>query len=580
MKKIVNFLALTVLLSTIILFTATSFAQAQTEISLTAIASGSYGRNTPDRAVDGNLSTYWNGPFSWSGRTCWLRLDSGDTYSLSSISIWWHNRYGATNYDIQISSDGSSWTSLYTGLSSTGGATNPHLVTYDLSGNARYVRIYIKRAQRYYPRIYEVKIYGQPPNQPPTADAQADPTSGEAPLEVQFTGGGQDPDGSIASYSWDFGDGQSSNQQNPTHTYQNPGTYTTALTVTDDDSATDDDDVTITVTEPMNQLPAAQAGADPTFGEAPLEVQFTGIGQDPDGTIASYHWGFGDGQTSDEQNPTHIYENLGTYVATLTVTDNDGATGTDSVIISVMPEAPEGIPHLIRFQGRLTDKDNKPLTGTYDITFGIYDTEEGGVPEWSETHTNVQITNGILNVLLGSINPIDLPFDEHYWLSTEIGNDGEMQPRQRITSVGYTYRTEFAQKGGTVAYTTQGEITKTLSSSLSIHLEAVPTSVKLYIWGEPTAEQHYPDGLSVKIDGVDKTSTLLALANANWGTNETKLGDGTGSHPLVFGAGGATGTGVLDITALIPWSPGEHTVEFSHSVATKAKVRCNAYINY
>jgi len=206
------------------------------------------------------------------------------------------------------------------------------------------------------------------PNQPPTANAGALPISGEAPLEVTFTGGGYDSDGSITGYSWDFGDGTSSMTQNPIHAYDNAGTYTATLTVTDDDGATDSDTVVITVTEPANEPPTANANAIPVSGEAPLQVQLTGSGTDPDGTIASYNWDLGDGTVSTLQSPVHTYQDPETYNVILTVEDDDGATTTDSVLITVDEPAPppppsvsKEIPHFIRFQGRLADKSNMPF---------------------------------------------------------------------------------------------------------------------------------------------------------------------------------------------------------------------------
>jgi PKD repeat protein len=87
-----------------------------------------------------------------------------------------------------------------------------------------------------------------------------------------------------------------------------------------------------------NISPVAVASASPTTGEAPLEVNFSGSASDPDGTIVSYEWNFGDGNTSDQQSPTHTYSTAGDYTATLTVTDNDGATGSDSLTITVTSE--------------------------------------------------------------------------------------------------------------------------------------------------------------------------------------------------------------------------------------------------
>lgn len=71
-------------------------------------------------------------------------------------------------------------------------------------------------------------------NSAPTVTISANPTSGQAPLIVEFTSNAQDVDGTIASYLWNFGDSNVSTQANTTHTYTEPGTYTATLTVTDD----------------------------------------------------------------------------------------------------------------------------------------------------------------------------------------------------------------------------------------------------------------------------------------------------------------------------------------------------------
>lgn len=500
------------------------------------------------------------------------------------VYVWWPNPYSDTlNVPYIIHYSGGVET-VYVNQGKNYGSKTWKLIgkwQFD-KGSTGYVEVQNKTTSTSSQYVYADAmkfVYVGIPNNPPMANASSDKITGDAPLIVNFYGTGTDSDGTIAGYKWNFGDNSAEvTQQNPTHTYQNPGTYTATLTVTDDKGAAGTDSLNITVNlPPLNKPPVAIPSASPTTGEAPLEVHFTGSGTDSDGTVISYSWDFGDGNTSTQQNPVHTYQNAGVYLASLRVTDNEGATGTVTIAISVMTQQ---IPHLIRFQGRLTDKNKIPLSGSYDITFRIYDAEQGGNLEWGETHADTNITAGMVNVLLGSINPIDLKFDKHYWLSTKVGSDAEMTPRQMITSVGYTYRAEFAAKGGTGAYTAQGEISDTLSSKLSMHLEGAPSSVKLYIWGEAASGGGYPDGLIVEIDGIDKTSALLALADNNWGASETQFGNGTASHPLVSGANGITGTGGLDITALASWSLGEHTIVFKHSATIKAKVRYNVYVSY
>ncbi|WP_255498146.1 PKD domain-containing protein [Nakamurella sp. PAMC28650] len=172
-----------------------------------------------------------------------------------------------------------------------------------------------------------------PPNVAPTASFTSTATN----LSVAFNGSASaDPDGTIASYSWDFGDSTSSTAVSPTHLYTAAGTYTVVLTVTDNQGATGTKSVTITVTTPPNVAPTASFTSTATN----LSVAFNGSASaDPDGTIASYSWDFGDSTSSTAVSPTHLYTAAGTYTVVLTVTDNQGATGTKSATITVTTAA-------------------------------------------------------------------------------------------------------------------------------------------------------------------------------------------------------------------------------------------------
>ncbi len=163
----------------------------------------------------------------------------------------------------------------------------------------------------------------------PIANPSAVPTSGFAPLFVNFTGdftGGNGP----FEFFWDFKDGTNSTVQNPSHTFS-AGTYNVSFTVTDDDSDSDTGYVFITVT--ADSQPVADASAVPTSGTAPLFVAFTGDvtgGNSP----FEYFWNFKDGTNSTMQNPNHTFS-AGVYNVTFTVTDNDLDQDTDSVVITV-----------------------------------------------------------------------------------------------------------------------------------------------------------------------------------------------------------------------------------------------------
>ena len=184
-------------------------------------------------------------------------------------------------------------------------------------------------------------------NQPPLAVADAEPAGGRAPLTVLLYGGdSSDSDGQVVAYNWRFGDGQSATSPVAEHVYAQEGDYVATLTVTDDEGGIDTAEVLISVEAPssdVNHSPIAVIDADPTEGAAPLAVRFdASFSRDPDGdAITDYQWEFGDGQTGSGQVVHHTYEGAGEYWAGLTVTDDSGAIGTTSALITVEAAAPQ-----------------------------------------------------------------------------------------------------------------------------------------------------------------------------------------------------------------------------------------------
>ncbi len=156
---------------------------------------------------------------------------------------------------------------------------------------------------------------------------------------ISFDGSAShDPDGSIASYSWNFGDGGSGTGAAVWHQYASPGTYAVTLTVADNGGATASSNQTVHV-GPANQSPVAAFVPNPSTGTPGSWIQFdASTSTDVDGFIVSYAWNYGDGHTS-SVGPVDFwaYASAGTYSVTLTVTDNQSATSSVTHVVQVGP---------------------------------------------------------------------------------------------------------------------------------------------------------------------------------------------------------------------------------------------------
>src|SRR5262245_15981025 len=107
-----------------------------------------------------------------------------------------------------------------------------------------------------------------------------------------------------------------------------------------------------------------------------------------------------------------------------------------ALILSAVNAAGTGLP-TISYQGYLTDASGTPVNGTVSMSFGLYTAPAGtAMPLWTETQNYVQVTKGVYAVQLGSVTPLNISFDQPYWLGVKVGNDAEMTPRQALASVG------------------------------------------------------------------------------------------------------------------------------------------------
>ncbi|WP_082089518.1 PKD domain-containing protein [Methanosarcina horonobensis] len=174
----------------------------------------------------------------------------------------------------------------------------------------------------------------------PAADFSSNVTSGNAPLDVSFT---DISTGSPAAWNWDFGDGTSSADQNPVHTYSSEGTYTVMLTVSNANGTSSKTlEINVTGVEMDMGLPVVDFGTNATQGSAPLAVQFTDLSQN----VVSWSWDFDNNGQSDssDQNPVYVYEIPGDYTVNLTVSNANGTASKTTTITVREAETDTGLP--------------------------------------------------------------------------------------------------------------------------------------------------------------------------------------------------------------------------------------------
>ena len=234
------------------------------------------------------------------------------------------------SYEWDWESDGTFETKVTT-------ATTEH--TFSTSGSQR-VTLRVTDDQGATGTVVQTVSVGE--RQAPQALFAFSPTQPSIVVGVQLTDQSSDPDGQAVSWMWEFGDGTTSTDRNPTHTYSRKGTFTVKLTVTDNDGLTGTKSQTLTV---ANLAPEASFTFEPQTPVVGQAVRFDGSAStDRDGTISSYAWDFnGDGKTdAPEMEATWTFVEAKTYTVTLSVVDSDGATGTaeQDVVVSATPSGP------------------------------------------------------------------------------------------------------------------------------------------------------------------------------------------------------------------------------------------------
>ncbi len=223
----------------------------------------------------------------------------------------------------------------------------------------------------------------------PIAEFKATPTVGLVDFDVKFSDLSE-PEGNIASWIWDFGDGGISTEQNPTHTYKTEGIRTVKLTVSNSNGADTETKINL-IGARDSSAPIAEFSATPTAGQLPVKVTFTDNSAS-DG-IASWLWDFGDGATSTDQNPTHTYTKPGTFNVKLTVSSPSGTGEENKTNLVRVVDAGEVIAEFaanpvlgneIPFEVQFLDNSVGEITSwAWDFGDGMKSTEQNPVHSYA-----------------------------------------------------------------------------------------------------------------------------------------------------------------------------------------------------
>ena len=337
------------------------------------------------------------------------------------------------------------------------------------------------------------------PNVAPTAAF----TWSASELTASFDGtGSTDSDGSVVGYAWAFGDGGTSTEPTPTHAYAVPGTYEVTLVVTDDEGATGTVSQDVQVDLTPNVAPTAAF----TSSVAELTVSVDGSSStDSDGAVAGYAWDFGDGASDTGATTSHTYAAAGTYTVTLTVTDDEGATGTVAHDVTVADAPPAGV--------LATDAFGRSVTGGWG-------TADAGGP-WSlvgagtyfrvadgSGRMTIPRAGGGLTAYLGGVSSTQTDASVEVSLDKVPNGGGGFASLvgRRVSGVGdYRAKVKIASNGAVTAYLTRvvGSTETTLSSAVVpgltyaagevLHLRTqvtgtAPTTLQMKVWEDGTTE--------------------------------------------------------------------------------------------
>ena len=308
-------------------------------------------------------------------------------------------------------------------------------------------------------------------------------------------GGTVDADGTVAGCDWSFGDGSSASGLSVSHTYAQVGTYPVSVTAVDELGARAGASQSVTV---VNLAPVALFTPSASW----LDVSFDArASADPDGSIASYSWAFGDGGVAHGATAQHTYPAAGTYPVTLTVTDNEGSSAQTTVSVTVVADQPSAQDSFTR--SVVGGWGNADIGGPWSVTasrgawsvngnVGAATLPAGSgstamLPSQSRTHTELTVQVATSTAPTGGGLYVSV-----IGRSPAVGTD--YRAKLRLSASGAVQAHLVRMTSGTetvLGWVTVPAVSYTVGDKLMVRLQVTgtaPTTMRLKVWEAGTTE--------------------------------------------------------------------------------------------
>ncbi|MFT5037052.1 MAG: peptidoglycan hydrolase-like protein with peptidoglycan-binding domain, partial [Candidatus Azotimanducaceae bacterium] len=361
------------------------------------------------------------------------------------------------------------------------------------------------------------------PNTDPSADAGLDQTVIDTDRNgshaVVLSGSGADTDGTIASYVWTENKGVFSTVQNPNLIFAQ-GVHTLTLTVTDNDGGTDTDTVVLTVVDGPNAAPVAEAGSAQTVTDTDRDdsqaVTLRGSGSDTDGKIVSYSWTESRKVLSTTQNPTLTLDQ-GVHTLTLTITDNEGATDNDTVVVTVV-DGPNTAPIADAGSDESVIDTNRNGNENVNLTAAASTDTDGSIASYVWTEKGIEIATGV------SPRNVNFSVGVHTVLVTVTDNEGATG--SDIVSVTVTPLENITPSANAGSAQTVTDTNRNGSESVTLSGSGSDSdgSIASYEWKEGSTVLSTSQNPTLTLDVGSHTLTLTVTDNDG----------GTGSDGIVI----------------------------------------------